>query len=194
MTRPTQYKALPLLFNRRHILPGGRMPLDILAGVQTDTMKHALDHGSPLALAMIDQENSMPSCPMASEVTIVDFLEAPAGRVRLMVQGERLLLIQNVQQTKEGILAAQCKPLPLWPEVAVERRHQKLAARLNAVFEKHPELNALYPEKNFTDLTWLCQRWLEILPLSLEEKQSLLKATTCEAASDYLLQLGQAEH
>jgi Lon protease-like protein len=61
--------------------------------------------------------------------------------------------------------------------------------RLREVFEQYPELDELYPDKQFDDAAWLCQRWLEILPMPIYEKQMLIAKQNSEAARQFLRRL-----
>ena len=60
---------------------------------------------------------------------------------------------------------------------------------LREVFEQYPELDELYPDKQFDDAAWLCQRWLEILPMPIYEKQMLIAKQNSEAARQFLRRL-----
>jgi Lon protease-like protein len=50
-------------------------------------------------------------------------------------------------------------------------------------------LDELYPDKQFDDAAWLCQRWLEILPMPIYEKQMLIAKQNSEAARQFLRRL-----
>ena len=65
----------------------------------------------------------------------------------------------------------------------------ELKQRLEEVFNNYPEIARLYPDRNFEDPTWVCNRWLELLPLPGEVKQDLLSENNFSQMLAYLAQL-----
>ncbi|RUO38845.1 peptidase S16 [Aliidiomarina shirensis] len=65
----------------------------------------------------------------------------------------------------------------------------ELKRRLQEVFANYPEFASLYPEQNFDDANWVCNRWLEILPLQAETKQELLNQEDAPQLQAFLRQL-----
>ncbi len=84
--------------------------------------------------------------------------------------------------------------IPQWPEVKIRNDQRILAEKLKQMFNKHPELNQLNLKKEFNNLSWLCQRWLEILPVPACEKQALLNTPNCQDTYDYLMSIMQKPH
>ncbi|GAL07570.1 uncharacterized protein JCM19237_1510 [Photobacterium aphoticum] len=62
------------------------------------------------------------------------------------------------------------------------------------MFTKHPELDNLHEDKQYHNLSWLCQRWLELLPVPASEKQALIQAPNCQNTYDYLMSIMQKPH
>ena len=52
-----------------------------------------------------------------------------------------------------------------------------------------PEIGSLYPKPDYNNLTWVCQRWLEILPLEVHYKQLLLTQESIKLTVRFLLKL-----
>jgi uncharacterized protein len=88
-----------------------------------------------------------------------------------------------------GVRRAEVESLPNWPSIHSDFSDDLLANRLREVFDQYPELDELYPDKQFEDATWLCQRWLEILPMPIYEKQMLIAKQNSEAARQFLRRL-----
>jgi len=44
------------------------------------------------------------------------------------------------------------------------------------VFADYPDYAALYPVPHWDDSNWVAQRWLEVLPIPVAQKQLLLAA------------------
>ena len=57
------------------------------------------------------------------------------------------------------------------------------------IFDKYPEIQELYPEPLFDDPMWVIYRWLELLPVSAEQKQHFIQQRDYVKTVDYLTQL-----
>ena len=76
---------------------------------------------------------------------------------------------------------AQCRPaLPV--------------SALQEVFNDYPEYAALYHNPDWDDASWVAQRWLEVLPIPVEQKQWLLAAENNLPALSLLSGLLVATH
>ena len=61
--------------------------------------------------------------------------------------------------------------------------------RLKEIFDKYPEVNALYAEPKFDDPIWIIHRWLEHLPVDADQKQHFLEQKDCSKALRFLREL-----
>ncbi len=185
--------TIPLLFNNRHILPSGRIPLRIPVGQQQDTVVYVLKHGLSLGVCM--EEEIHKSTSIGTMVSIEDFnLSSEDGALTITVEGQSSFLINEFIDQGNNIILASYLNLPNWPEREVSNDSAPLAEKLQSMFERYPELCSMYSKPRFDDLTWLCQRWLELLPLPSCEKQMLMSATTCNDTAEYLLSLMKEPH
>ncbi|WP_231870019.1 LON peptidase substrate-binding domain-containing protein [Grimontia celer] len=185
--------TLPILFNNRHILPSGRLPLRVTPGEQLNTVKYAMRNGLDLGVCM--DETSPIGAGIGTRVKIEDFSLAPeSGALTITVCGHESFVIDSIKENDAGVVEAVCQTLPAWPERAVSNDAQPLAERLLIMFERYPELSSLHKKPNFDDLSWLCQRWLELLPIPASEKQVLMAAHTCSDTAEYLLSLMKEPH
>lgn len=185
--------TLPILFNPRHILPSGRLPLKVLPGIQMETVTYAMRHGLHLGVCM--DENNLIGSGIGTRVIIEDFNTSKEdGILVITVCGYESFIVDKIKNRDNDIIIAQCQMLPNWPEQKVSDDAQPLAERLQNMFEKYPELCSLHQRPHFDDLTWLCQRWLELLPLPASEKQVLMAATSCSDTAEYLLSLMKEPH
>ncbi|MGL6175447.1 MAG: LON peptidase substrate-binding domain-containing protein [Vibrionaceae bacterium] len=193
MTRNSYMQVtLPILFNNRHILPTGRLPITILPGVEMDTLTYALSNELPLGLCMRDVKSR---ARIGTIVEIEDFYTAEHdGLLTIQVSGKERFSIQSYQENEQRILISQAQILPSWPDQALQYDDEPLAERLRVMFERYPELSALHHRTHFDSLTWLCQRWLELLPLPTSEKQLLMSSNSCIETAHYLLSLMKESH
>lgn len=189
-------KVLPLLFQKRHVLPSGRMQIYISPVDQTPTLKAALASSDGLGICMYsDKKEAQHLFHIGSRVTIDDFnQERGSPLIKLTVSGHNNFKIQSIKQTTDGVFWGETTSLPCWEEIAINKEQQLLASRLKKMFEKFPDLDELYKCKDFNNLSWLCQRWLEILPLPTVDKQHLLNKPTCLNTYDYLMSMIKTSH
>ncbi|KXF82125.1 LON peptidase substrate-binding domain-containing protein [Enterovibrio coralii] len=185
--------TLPILFNNRHILPSGRLPLRVAPGTQLTTVKYAMRNGLDIGVCM--DETSPIGAGIGTRVSIEDFsLSSEDGSLTITVSGHESFIIDSVLDNDENIVVATCQTLPSWPKQEVSIDSAPLAERLQIMFERYPELSSLHASPHFDNLTWLCQRWLELLPLPASEKQVLMAANSCSNTAEYLLSLMKDPH
>ncbi|WP_087016149.1 LON peptidase substrate-binding domain-containing protein [Thaumasiovibrio subtropicus] len=183
--------TLPILFQRRHILPDGRLPIRIAPGIQMDTIKEALKNNGIFGVCMYDPSDEQQFYEIGTRVQIEDFEpELVDGLLQITVIGLDNFEVQAFGEGEEtGIYYGECKILSRWPDAKLSVTQQLLAERLEIMYEKYPELADLHDDKQLSNLSWLCQRWLEILPVPVREKQWLLNRPNCLETSDYLMSI-----
>ncbi|PSW21079.1 Lon protease [Photobacterium sanctipauli] len=187
---------IPLIFQKRHILPGGKIPLRISPGPQMEAFKAALKNENGFGVCMFDEgEHGHHFFHIGTRVTVEDFdTSTNDGTLVVTVAGHENFRIDSLERNDDGVFIGDCQPIPLWPETKVSSDQQVLADKLKIMFKKHPELNGLHQEKQFSNLSWLCQRWLELLPVPASEKQALLNTPNCYDTYDYLMSIMQKNH
>ncbi|MCL5050711.1 MAG: peptidase S16, partial [Firmicutes bacterium] len=111
------------------------------------------------------------------------------GMLGITVAGEQLFEIQDIDTAKDGLRSGDVTLREHWPTSAISDEDILLRQRLQEVFDAYPELSQLYPEKKFDDEPWICQRWLEILPLEPQKKQELLSSKHTQPVKEFIRQL-----
>ncbi len=69
-------QSTPILFNDRHILPGGRIPLRIPTGEALHTLVFALKHGLPLGVCMAESHAQRQHANIGTFIEIEDYTAA----------------------------------------------------------------------------------------------------------------------
>ena len=189
-------QSIPLLFQQRHVLPGGRMPIRVAPGTQMDAFKAALTSDIGFGICMFDEaEHGHHFFHIGTRVTVEDLdTSALDGSLIVTVYGHENFRINALEQDDSGVFSGEYDIIPQWPEVEIRNDQIVLADKLKQMFNKHPELNQLNLKKEFNNLSWLCQRWLEILPVPASEKQALLNTPNCQDTYDYLMSIMQKPH
>ncbi|MGR5262444.1 LON peptidase substrate-binding domain-containing protein [Photobacterium damselae] len=187
---------IPLLLQKRHILPTGRMFIRILPGVQTETLKASLEDCSELGICMYENtDKDQRFYHIATRVHVDDFdLAIYDNSLTVNISGIDNGFINEIRQDHEGVIWGDYSSIPKWQEMKTQQTHKLLAERLEIMYRSHPELAQQHQEKQFDNLTWLCQRWLEILPLPTSEKQLLMNRPNCLDTCDYLMSMMLEPH
>ena len=131
--------------------------------------------------------------PIATRVRIIDFDLLPDGLLGITVLG--------VERSDHRSVAGRGRPAGRRGGAAAPGRaaglktdQHSLAKALQDVFNDYPEYAALYPEPDWEDASWVAQRWLEVLPIPVEQKQWLVAARTTSPPSLLLSGLLVASH
>ncbi|HAD49198.1 MAG: hypothetical protein CMF12_07925 [Idiomarina sp.] len=189
----TQYEELPLFPLTAHVLPEGRLRLRIFEPRYTRLVKRCMSEQSDFVICMFDPNQSKETenyiLPFGTAVQIIDFEMLDDGFLGITVEGKDRVHIHDHHVESDGLNLGHVERLPAWPNKALSSDKIVLKERLEEIFQVYPELANLYQDERFDELSWLCQRWLEILPLDVHAKQQLIKADNPLEVSEYLLQL-----
>lgn len=189
----TQHEELPLFPLTAHVLPEGRLRLRIFEPRYTRLVKRCMSEQSDFVICMFDPNQSKDSSdyilPFGTAVQIIDFEMLDDGFLGITVEGKDRVKIHSHQKEKDGLNVGHIERLTAWPNEELTTDKIVLKRRLEEIFEIYPELGNLYHNERFDELSWLCQRWLEILPLDVHAKQELISADNPLEVSEYLLQL-----
>ncbi|WP_256383892.1 LON peptidase substrate-binding domain-containing protein [Photobacterium toruni] len=187
--------TIALLPHNEHLLPGGRLKLVISRICDMRMVTEAITHNQPFALGMIAKKSSpktVTNIPaIATTVSIVDFHTFHSGLLEIVVEGINKISVSTLTMAHDKLLTATYKSRHNWPAIKINTESQLLADKLKLLFISMPELNQYYPRPSFQNATWVCQRWLEILPIDIKYKQSLIHYKTADMTINYLLQLLQ---
>lgn len=150
-------------------------------------------HQTGFGIAMINktkQTDLGSISPIGTYVKIIDFYTLKDGFLGLIVEGVHRFKIQQLQIEEDGLRKANIELLPNWPQHPIQHEHQHLTKKLADIFAEHPELDQLYAEKKYMDdSSWIAQRWLELLPISVDQKQLLMTDNSSKLTLELLTKL-----
>ncbi len=187
--------TIALLPHGEHLLPGGRLDLVISRVCDIRMVTEAMANNHPFALGMI-AKNSSPETvtnipAIATAVSIVDFNALDGGLLEIVVEGTNKIVVSDLNLAYDNLLTATYEIYHHWPTILIDADNQILAEKLALLFESIPKISQRYQNPNYKDATWVCQRWLEILPIDIKHKQSLIHHPTADITISFLLQLLQ---
>lgn len=172
------------------LLPGGVTKLRIFEPRYLNMVKTALKNECGFVLCVYQDDTPLNIPKVGAYVNIVDFDQDKSGQLLIDVVAECLVDIEEIWIDKENLRHGRVRKIvdDVWSkkEVTVSDKDSELGKALAKVYDANPELNALYPAKQFNNPVWVASRWLEILPVSIKQKENVLLLQRFEQVQDFL--------
>jgi len=165
------------------LFEGGQLPLQIFETRYLDMVSGCLRKEIPFGVVLIRSGRDARSSPndrqpdifeVGSEASIVNFNQLGNGRLGIVVRGGRKFRILESWEQADHLLVGTVEYLPGEPPVAIGKEHQALVDILKELM-KHPMIEKLELEIDFSDARSVGRRLAELLPIEVEIKQSLLQ-------------------
>ncbi|WP_273857276.1 LON peptidase substrate-binding domain-containing protein [Photobacterium sp. GSS17] len=146
----------------RHI----QMLKDSLAGVRQFAV---------CMLNEMEEDSDVKKIPaIATLCKVINFDQLEGGLLSIALEGTHKVRLLSIRVEDDGLMRAKCTYFPNWDYLPLESKDNELAEKLKVFYQSVPEIGAFYPEPEFDDLCWVCQRWIEVLPLEVHYKQLLI--------------------
>lgn len=168
---------VPLFPLNTVLFPGGPLPLRIFEPRYVDMVSHCLRHESPFGVLLI-REGREAGPATTHEVgtlaRISDWYQGSDGLLGITAIGERRFRLVSSRRQEDGLNIGDIEILDNEPQLPLPEEYQGIAAILAGVLN---DLGRLYEslDRQFDDTGWVTARFVEILPLDLEEKQRCLE-------------------
>lgn len=165
------------------LFEGGQLPLQIFETRYLDMVSRCLRDEIPFGVVLIRSGRDARLSPndrqpeifeVGSEATIVNFNQLSNGFLSIVVRGGRKIHILESWEQPDHLLIAEVEYIPREPEVAIGKEHQVLVDILKELI-KHPMVEMLELDIDFSDARSVGRRLAELLPIELETRQSLLQ-------------------
>jgi Lon protease-like protein len=171
------------------LFPGGTLPLKIFEQRYIEMTKRCISEERAFGVCLIKEgrETGTPAVPqdIGCLARIVHWDMPQLGVFHLQVEGVQRFRIVATDVEKNGLISATIECLA--PESQVAPEETLCSDVLKAIIEKIGAEHFPSPHR-FNDAAWIGYRLSEVLPISLEVKQQLLRVTDPHAR---LLQLGK---
>lgn len=182
-----------LLPSSEHVLSGGRLEITITEARYLRMVKESLTSRSGFAMCMINEADETQEVKkisaIATLVNIVDFNALEGGLLGVTVEGEKTIRLLSIHIEHDGLLIGEYKPYIQWHSLPVSTATQCLSDKLKLFYATMPEIGALYSSPKYNDISWICRRWVEILPLEVQYKQLLITQENPKLTVRFLLKL-----
>ncbi len=161
-------------------LPGSIQSLQIFEPRYVSMVKNSLKDDSGFVIAFFEEENSESSVAISKKgtyVRIIDFNNLPNGLLGITVKAEDKVSIKNICQLEDGLNIGEVEPM-IDPEVddqAILAEYPEFVNILTQIM-KHPKVSEMPINVNFNSADSIAYHLGGLIPLTPEEKQSLLDA------------------
>ena len=161
-------------------LPGSIQSLQIFEPRYVNMVKNSLKDDSGFVIAFFEEENSESSVTISKKgtyVRIIDFNNLPNGLLGITVKAEDKVSIKNICQLEDGLNIGEVEPM-IDPEVddqAILAEYPEFVNILTQIM-KHPKVSEMPIDVNFNSADSIAYPLGGLIPLTPEEKQSLLDA------------------
>lgn len=178
--------SLPLFPLNVVICPGGQLPLRIFEARYLDMVKNCLRNQTSFAVVAVMPEGTTDpegNFPFANIGTLVDIIEADVETVGLMLircVGQHRVKVESFYQQDDGLVIGQVSDIPNDVEMSVPTDLQVSSEILRQLLEQLVAQNTPYEKLpmvpyKLNDTGWVANRWVELLDLTLLEKQRLMQ-------------------
>ncbi|WP_322803005.1 LON peptidase substrate-binding domain-containing protein [Vibrio alfacsensis] len=172
------------------VLPEGKMNLRIFEPRYKRMVKECSIRNMGFGVCLVgNSENSKAVGNVSSIgtlVTIVDFEILSDGLLGITVVGEKRFSVKRVRADSDGLRHADVEWLENWEGPVSDPPFTELSEQLARIYTRFPQLGDLYQHRFFDDVSWVTQRWLEILPLDSALFEKLVGAQDCLPALQFL--------
>jgi uncharacterized protein len=189
------------------LFPGAVMPLRIFEVRYLDLIKRCIQTGAPFGVVSLTQgqEVSQPqqqeSFAHVGTLALITHHETPNPGLRLIrCVGQQRFKTSRIERLKHGLWIADVQAVPEDNTVALPHDLQHCRILLKKVLDSMPEkvrrdlVEQEPSQAQWSDCSWLANRWCQLLPIPLEMKQRLLELDSAlirlELVSDLIGKLG----
>lgn len=179
--------SLPLFPLNVVVCPGGLLPLRIFEARYLDMVKNCLKNKSLFAVVTVlpeGQTDSEGNFPFANVGTLVEILDADVttvGLIMIRCIGQHRIKVDSFVQQEDGLVIGEVTDIPNDIELPIPEDLKNTSNWLLKLLESLPgqdikpeNMPVIKPYK-FEDAAWVANRWVELLDLTLLQKQRLMQ-------------------
>lgn len=114
--------------------------------------------------------------PIGTLVHIIDFETLADGTLGISIQGSQRFKLNHIEIESDGLKRGDITLIDNWPAVPIATDERYLSQMLQNILKEYPQHLQHYQAAQFEDIAWVCQRWLEILPVQAAEKYTCINS------------------
>ena len=170
---------VPLFPLNTVLFPGGPLPLRIFESRYIDMISACMKTDTPFGVLLIRDGNEAGPATTHNVGTlarITDWYQGSDGLLGVTAIGEKRFRLISTERQADGLNVADIELLPAEEKLALPPSYDALPQILGNVLD---DLGRLYESlsRDFDDAVWVTYRFMEILPIDLEQKQFSLESS-----------------
>lgn len=169
------------------LLPGGITRLRIFEARYKRLVAQSMASGQGFGLCLPNGQQGLHA--IATRVEIYDFGQDENGLLTIDIKGVDRFTFNNLSADSDGLLHADVTIIEDWQAIEMTAQYQFMLAPLKTVLSAHPLHAEQDKQQGFDNLSWICQRWLEVLPIPLDKKYWLACQSGLEPSIDFIRQV-----
>jgi len=158
--------------------------------------------GKGFALSSFDETMPYQSSNNATLVEIIDFSQLPDGLLAIDIQAKSIISLSDFEEEFDGLRRANVTHHHHWSShdvlqtslILQDTQIKLIIETLSHVIALNEGLSTFYPKPDYQDISWVCARFIELLPLSYKKKQSLIYEQSFEQVQEFLHTVMTGEH
>lgn len=169
---------VPLFPLNTVLFPGGPLPLRIFEPRYLQMISDCVKNDAPFGVLLIREGGEIGPATMHDIGTlarIVDWYQGSDGLLGVTAVGEHRFRVLSSDKQPDGLNVGDVEILPDEPTMALPEKYRAMQHILAGVLD---DLGRLYEslDRHMDDAAWVTSRFIEILPLDLEQKQRCLES------------------
>lgn len=169
---------VPLFPLNTVLFPGGPLPLRIFEPRYLDMVSRCMKTDTPFGVVLIREGAEVgpaSTCDVGTFARIVDWYQGSDGLLGVTAIGTDRFRLQSVMRQDDGLHIGEADKIPSPSPMSLPEVHRELPQVLLTILD---DLGRLYDnvERRPDDAAWVAWRFVEILPIDLEEKQRVLES------------------
>jgi hypothetical protein len=159
------------------LFPGGPLPLRIFETRYIDMISERMRNDAAFGVLLIKdghEAGTSTSYEVGTLARIADWYQGSDGLLGVTAIGEQRFQLVSAEQQADGLYIGEIELLPDEEAMVLPDEYKGMAKILEGVLN---DLGRLYESSrsNYDDAGWVTSRFIEILPIDLEQKQQCLE-------------------
>ena len=178
-TTYTEDVRVPIFPLNTVLFPGGPLPLRIFEPRYIDMVSACMKSDTPFGVLLIkegDESGLATTYEVGTLAKITDFYQGSDGLLGVTALGEERFRLLSSDSQIDGLNIGDVELLEAELFLPLPDEYRQLPGMLANVLD---DLGRLYEarDRNYEDAVWVSYRFLEILPIDLEQKQLSLESS-----------------
>ena len=159
------------------LFPGGPLPLRIFEARYIDMISERMQSDAPFGVLLIrdgSESGRASTYDVGTLARITDWYQGSDGLLGITAVGEQRFRLLAAERKPDGLNIGEVELLQNEETLPLPEQYKGMATILAGVLD---DLGRLYEslERRYDDASWISYRFVEILPIDLEQKQRCLE-------------------